>query len=204
MSLQPNNSFLVIFIFIFIASADQTNITAQPGQDARLPCTSPDNKPALFVEWRRTDLRSEYVLRYRNNKINTENQHPSFRDRVDLLDQQMKGGDVSLVLRNVTTGDRGAYKCRVVQTDRKTDTVFTINLDVETSPGGPDGENRGGSGLVVYVVVGLLALVIIIIAASVAACFIHKKDKSQNSNQSSEKPPQSQQPLTDQNQPDEQ
>uniref|UniRef100_A0A3B3UWC6 Ig-like domain-containing protein n=1 Tax=Poecilia latipinna TaxID=48699 RepID=A0A3B3UWC6_9TELE len=114
---------------------DQTNITAQPGQDARLPCTSPDNKPALFVEWRRTDLRSEYVLRYRNNKINTENQHPSFRDRVDLLDQQMKDGDVSLVLRNVTTGDRGAYKCRVVQTDRKIDTVFTINLDVETSPG---------------------------------------------------------------------
>uniref|UniRef100_A0A087X452 Ig-like domain-containing protein n=1 Tax=Poecilia formosa TaxID=48698 RepID=A0A087X452_POEFO len=129
----------LIFIIVFVSSVstDQTNITAHPGQNTSLPCRSPDNKPVIVVEWIRPDLGSEYVLLYRDDQLDPENQHVMFKDRVDLQDRQMKDGNVSLVLRNVTTDDRGAYECRVVQreTNSRTETVFIINLDVLPPPG---------------------------------------------------------------------
>uniref|UniRef100_A0A096M1L5 Ig-like domain-containing protein n=1 Tax=Poecilia formosa TaxID=48698 RepID=A0A096M1L5_POEFO len=128
----------LIFIIVFVSSVstDQTRITAHPGQNTSLPCRSPDNKPVAVVEWIRPDLGSEYVFLYRNRKINSDHQHPSFKGRVDLQDRQMKDGNVSLALRNVTTDDRGAYECQVIQreTNSRTETVFIINLDVLPPP----------------------------------------------------------------------
>uniref|UniRef100_A0A3B5QGX8 Ig-like domain-containing protein n=1 Tax=Xiphophorus maculatus TaxID=8083 RepID=A0A3B5QGX8_XIPMA len=113
----------------------ETNITAEVGQETFLPCRSPDNKPVIAVEWIRSDLGSEYVLLYRNKKINLENQHVMFKDRVDLQDRQMKDGNVSLVLKNVTTDDGGAYECRIIQTNSWMEIVFAIYLDVLNPPG---------------------------------------------------------------------
>uniref|UniRef100_A0A3B3TMR7 Ig-like domain-containing protein n=1 Tax=Poecilia latipinna TaxID=48699 RepID=A0A3B3TMR7_9TELE len=135
MDFLPCASFLLTLMSIIFISTDQTNITAEPGQNTSLPCRSPDNKPVIVVEWIRPDLGSEYVLLYRNKKINSDHQHPSFKGRVDLQDRQMKDGNVSLALRNVTTDDRGAYECRVVPTNSRMEAVLTINLDVQTSPG---------------------------------------------------------------------
>uniref|UniRef100_A0A3B5Q8V7 Ig-like domain-containing protein n=1 Tax=Xiphophorus maculatus TaxID=8083 RepID=A0A3B5Q8V7_XIPMA len=106
------------------------------GQETFLPCRSPDNKPVLVLEWRRSDLGSEYVLLYRNDQIDLENQHVMFKDRVDLQDRQMKDGNVSLVLKKVTTDDRGAYECQIIQTETNSrrKTIIIINLIV-TSPG---------------------------------------------------------------------
>uniref|UniRef100_A0A3Q2P1X6 Ig-like domain-containing protein n=1 Tax=Fundulus heteroclitus TaxID=8078 RepID=A0A3Q2P1X6_FUNHE len=90
---------------------------SEPGQNVILPCRAPDSKPVVAVEWTRTDLGSEYVLLYRNNQFDLENQHPSFKNRVDLQEGQIKTGDVSLVLKNVSTDDRGTYECLLIQTD---------------------------------------------------------------------------------------
>uniref|UniRef100_A0A3B5QVV2 Ig-like domain-containing protein n=1 Tax=Xiphophorus maculatus TaxID=8083 RepID=A0A3B5QVV2_XIPMA len=129
---------LLLLPVSFAARGLSTNITAEVGQETFLPCRSPDNKPVIAVEWIRSDLGSEYVLLYRNRKINLENQHVMFKDRVDLQDRQMKDGNVSLVLKNVTTDDRGAYECRIIQTETnsRTETVFIINLDVLLPPPG--------------------------------------------------------------------
>ncbi|MEQ2169827.1 hypothetical protein GOODEAATRI_029176 [Goodea atripinnis] len=42
-------------------------------------------------------------------------QDRAFKGRVDLLDKEMKEGEVSMLLKNATTADTGVYECRVVQ-----------------------------------------------------------------------------------------
>ncbi|XP_025761614.1 coxsackievirus and adenovirus receptor homolog isoform X2 [Oreochromis niloticus] len=137
-------------------SADQKNITAKSGQDVTLTCRAPDNKDP-HVQWSRADLKEDkLVFVYRNKMPDPENQHPSFKNRVDLQDRQMKDGDVSLILKNVTTNDTGTYNCRV---QRETESMKLINstyLHVDppgqtgghTEDGGKeDGVSRGCPGL---------------------------------------------------------
>ncbi|MEQ2293902.1 hypothetical protein AMECASPLE_038158 [Ameca splendens] len=163
---------------------DQRNITAEPGQNITLPCRAADNKPAIAVEWRRTGLGKEYVLLYRDGRIDPGNQHPSYKNRVDLQDRQMKDGDVSLVLKNLTTNDTGAYECRV-QNEGSLDTKLlrTIQLDVPP-PGDKDGGNKdaGDKDGSIGLIVGLITSVAAVVAAGVlfvmyrrkSACFREK------------------------------
>ncbi|MEQ2301279.1 hypothetical protein AMECASPLE_034279 [Ameca splendens] len=126
----------VLIIFISPVSIDQRNITAEAGQDIILPCRAPDSKPVIAVKWTRTDLGPDYVFLYRDDQISLENQLLSYKNRVDLKETQMKDGDVSLVLKNVTTDDRGTYECRVVQTETNSrTTILIIHLDVLPPPG---------------------------------------------------------------------
>ncbi|XP_035984514.1 coxsackievirus and adenovirus receptor homolog [Fundulus heteroclitus] len=116
----------------------QRIITAEPGDNVILTCRAAENKDVIVVEWSRTDLESDhYVLVYRDNQFFPEGQSPSFRNRVSLLD--VKNGDVSLVLKNVTTNDTGRYECRVdyARNNRRkrslldTEPISIINLTVE-------------------------------------------------------------------------
>ncbi|CAI5660716.1 unnamed protein product [Oreochromis niloticus] len=87
---------------------DQKNITAESGQNISLPCRAPtNNKQILAVQWSRADLKQEYVLLYRDELFVPDDQHPSFKNRVDLQDRQMEDGDVSLILRDVMINDTG-------------------------------------------------------------------------------------------------
>ncbi|XP_023202375.1 uncharacterized protein LOC111611025 [Xiphophorus maculatus] len=142
-------------IFIVLVSADQISreLQFEPGQNINLKCRTPDNKPAAVVEWSRTDLEDEFVLLFRDGKLDPEHQHQMYENRVDLRDQQMKDGDVSLVLNNMVPDDRGIYECRVAQaeTNRKkravldSDPICTFRLSLAPLPGTLDGQskNRG-------------------------------------------------------------
>ncbi|XP_047443064.1 uncharacterized protein LOC125009289 isoform X2 [Mugil cephalus] len=68
-----------------------------------------------------------------SSSTETEDQHPSYKNRVDLQDKQMKDGDVSLTLKDVTTDDSGTYECRVVQ-NRARQIRSIIRLDVAPEP----------------------------------------------------------------------
>ncbi|KAL4008655.1 hypothetical protein ACER0C_002507 [Sarotherodon galilaeus] len=102
-------------MFVLFVSADQKNITAESGQNVTLTCRAPNNNTNI-VEWSRADLGDEYVLLYRDGRFEPDGQHRSFKNRVDLQDRQMKDGDVSLILKDVTINDTGTYECGVVQT----------------------------------------------------------------------------------------
>ena len=72
-----------------------------PGEDAILPCRAADVS-IRAVEWTRPDLDPpEYVLFYRDGHLDTTHLHPSYKDRVDLVDRELKDGDVSLILKNM-------------------------------------------------------------------------------------------------------
>nr|XP_024655447.1 uncharacterized protein LOC101472249 [Maylandia zebra] len=103
--------------YLTVVPPDQKNIIVDSGQNVILPCRVPltSFKPIITVVWKRADLGEECVLSYPNQRFHPENQHPSFKNRVDLQDRQMKNGDVSLILKDVTTDDAGAYECHVVQ-----------------------------------------------------------------------------------------
>ncbi|GLD74140.1 matrix-remodeling-associated protein 8-like protein [Lates japonicus] len=88
-------------------------IRTVPGQTVTLPCRAPRNTNIKAVEWTRTDLETDYVLLYWDEWPDPEKQHPSFQNRVELRDSQMKDGDLSLFLKDVTRDDSGIYKCRV-------------------------------------------------------------------------------------------
>uniref|UniRef100_A0A3P8N755 Ig-like domain-containing protein n=1 Tax=Astatotilapia calliptera TaxID=8154 RepID=A0A3P8N755_ASTCA len=98
-----------IVVYISVVFCNATDVT--------LTCQAPNNN--IIVKWSRADLGAEYVLLYRDDYFVPENQHPSFKNRVDLLDREMKDGDVSLILKNVTINDTGTYECRVVQIGTK-------------------------------------------------------------------------------------
>lgn len=100
---------------MFFLPAAQKNIRAETGQVVILPCQTPDNNPAIVIEWRRNDSIPEYLLLFRDDQLDPENQQPSFRNRVDLLFRPIKDGNASLVLKNVTTDDEGTYECRVIE-----------------------------------------------------------------------------------------
>uniref|UniRef100_A0A3Q4HMF5 Ig-like domain-containing protein n=1 Tax=Neolamprologus brichardi TaxID=32507 RepID=A0A3Q4HMF5_NEOBR len=110
--------------------SDEKVLKAEPRQNVTLPCRAPDKNPAIAVEWTKSDLRAEHVLLYRDEQFDIDDQHPSFKNRVDLQDRQMKDGDVSLILNNVTINDTGTYKCHVFMRGSKTDHISIIHLHV--------------------------------------------------------------------------
>lgn len=171
------------------------NITATAGQNVTLPCRATDGKSVGAVQWRRADLGSAYVLQYRNDHIDPEHQYPSFKNRVDLLDRQIKNGDVSLVLRNVTTDDKGTYECKIVLQLRnsRTETVF-INLDVLPPPDELDGWTKGGR-----VALGVGLGVVGFFLAILGMCLCRNRLKSKQPQQHAEELSERQEPLVDRN-----
>ncbi len=110
----------------------------KPGQDVPLQCRGPTDASVKLLEWSRTDLKSDgYVFFYRNERSYENYQHPSFRGRVELRDPEMKDGDFSVILKNVTINDTGTYECgAIINTSNKTThskIKHLINLTVTDS-----------------------------------------------------------------------
>ncbi|XP_026012816.1 programmed cell death 1 ligand 1-like [Astatotilapia calliptera] len=144
------STLLILGVFVFV-SADQKIITAESGQNVTLPCRAPNNNNKIIVvEWNRADLGDEYVLFYRDEQFDPVNQHPSFKNRVDLQDRQMKEGDASLILKDVTINDTGAYECRVFmrgtnirkRANQDGDPISSIYLRVVDPPGQTGGDKQ--------------------------------------------------------------
>uniref|UniRef100_A0A3Q1FLC9 Ig-like domain-containing protein n=1 Tax=Acanthochromis polyacanthus TaxID=80966 RepID=A0A3Q1FLC9_9TELE len=101
------------------------------GQDVILPCKVPSNIIITAVEWIRPDQEAEYILFYWNRHINSDNQHPSYQNRVDLQDKEMKDGNFSLILKNLMKNDTGRYKCHVFE-EGKNEPISITYLVTET------------------------------------------------------------------------
>uniref|UniRef100_A0A3Q3L201 Ig-like domain-containing protein n=1 Tax=Mastacembelus armatus TaxID=205130 RepID=A0A3Q3L201_9TELE len=93
------------------SSQSQTNITGKPGDVVTLPCRAPGSTKFLAVNWTRPDLDPKEIFVYRDWSFDSVNQHPAFKERVELKNSQMKDRDVSVTLKDVTFNDTGTYKC---------------------------------------------------------------------------------------------
>ncbi|XP_005465537.1 uncharacterized protein LOC102079545 isoform X2 [Oreochromis niloticus] len=191
-------STLMVVLFV---SADPKNISAEFGQDVTLTCRAPNNnKNIIVVEWSRADLEPQHVLLQRIGQFDPDNQHPSFKNRVDLQDRQMKDGDVSLILKNVMINDTGTYECRVQRQRESLSLITSVYLSV-VPPGqsgghkedrrNKDGRREDGS---VILIVGLSVSAVLLVAA-VVGFFIYRKHKQQQS-QETYQPPVELQPVS--------
>ncbi|XP_005811678.1 coxsackievirus and adenovirus receptor homolog [Xiphophorus maculatus] len=148
---------------VWFTCSAQVNIRAEPGQNIVLPCRVANSGPIKVVDWTRDNLGSYRVLLYRSSQFVSDQQHPSFKGRVDLQDRQMKDGNVSLVLRDAAAEDSGTYKCQVVQSGAKnmnSNPNCIINLDVarESRIFKGTGRKAGPSGPVIGLTLLLLLL----------------------------------------------
>ncbi|CAG5965549.1 unnamed protein product [Menidia menidia] len=134
-------------------------ITAEAGQDVSLPCETGTETKILLVEWIRPDLRPDVVLYYRDDHLFQNLQHASFRNRVDLRDEERRDGNASLVLRDVKMNDTGTYQCRLIQGAGAQDLMLisTVHLEVSPPPGAQDAQ------LELTVAVCVLCLLVVVV-----------------------------------------
>ncbi|XP_054863436.1 ICOS ligand-like [Amphiprion ocellaris] len=159
---------LTVYLLVYTCTA-LTNMTTYVGENVTLPCQVPDNyKPFTGLECRRSPQNPKFVFVFRNKRFNQHDQDPSYKNRVDVQDKEMKDGNVSLILMNVTMEDNGEYECRVFQ-GTKNELICSIILEVHP-PGDKveiigdgrdkDGGNKDG-GDMVGLIVGPIGSVIV-------------------------------------------
>ncbi|XP_035771211.1 coxsackievirus and adenovirus receptor-like isoform X2 [Neolamprologus brichardi] len=160
---------LLAGVFVSV-SAEHKSIPVQSGQNVILPCQAPNDKGSIrVVKWTKPDLQKKIVHLYVDRRFDLEDQNPSFKNRVDLQDREMKNGDVSLILKDVTIDDAGTYECSVTQKKDLSPyiTTITVDLDVINSEGQtslPVERSVSGS---VGLVIGLYLPVVLLVVAFV-------------------------------------
>ncbi|CAK6984934.1 nectin-4-like isoform X1, partial [Scomber scombrus] len=138
---------LLLLLFIPVsASKDPEKKTVKPGHNVTLQCHGPKNAKIIILEWSRPDQEDRFVFSCRDGHFRDEDQHPSFRGRVQLQDPQMKDGNVSLILKNVNINDTGTYTCRVSVSNTVPELINTINLTVTGSGQNNQTEERKDGG----------------------------------------------------------
>lgn len=110
-------------------------------QPVSLPCRAPSDNGIVVAEWTRPGLEQQYVLMFKDGWSDPHHQLTSYQNRVELKDRDMKDGDVSIILKNVTRDDTGTYECRVFMREtnnRKkraslpTEPISIVHLEVQS------------------------------------------------------------------------
>ncbi|CAJ1085716.1 CD276 antigen-like [Xyrichtys novacula] len=86
------------------------------GHHCVLPCSL---KPATnvaekTVEWTRSDLNPSYVHIFRQGRLLYDDVNPSFLQRTNLFEQELRNGNMSLKLSDLKISDTGMYTCKLI------------------------------------------------------------------------------------------
>ncbi|KAJ8287166.1 hypothetical protein GJAV_G00048390 [Gymnothorax javanicus] len=122
--------FIAIRTEAFTVLGPAMPLVVQAGRSATLPCSVDTPLPLLDVEvqWIREDIGSLLHM-FQEGETRPESQSPSYRGRAEFFSEQISKGNFSLMLINVTSKDKGLYKC-VVRSDQESHET-TVIMDVE-------------------------------------------------------------------------
>ncbi|XP_035536314.1 butyrophilin subfamily 2 member A1-like [Morone saxatilis] len=121
----------MITVNLTVSDSEPEEVTAWAGDNVTLHCQGPRNASISVLKWIRTDLESDQYVFVRGNSSNQTSQLPSYRGRVELMDPEIKNGDASVILKNVTVNDTGTYECLIStegSEDGGTKSEFTLKV----------------------------------------------------------------------------
>ncbi|KAM6960412.1 myelin-oligodendrocyte glycoprotein-like [Tautogolabrus adspersus] len=118
-------------------------IKASPGDDVILPChvEPPVDVVRLTVEWSKPDLQPDpndrlgnvgYVHLYRDRHEVLDMKIPSYVRRTELLPDDLRRGNISLKMMNVSVEDGGRYRCFIPKLSKSRVRSSIIRLVVES------------------------------------------------------------------------
>ncbi|XP_030581187.1 uncharacterized protein LOC115777418 [Archocentrus centrarchus] len=152
--------------------------TVKSGENATLQCYSSTGAAVSMLMWRNPDLQSEleepdkqlYVLYIRENLSYEIFQLPSFKGRVQLRDPQMKDGDLSVIIKNLSMNDAGIYECYAGYDKEDPQLMSSTNLTVE-EPGPTGGTTEDGGKKSDFVGI-FVSMMVTMIISSVLFCVL--------------------------------
>ncbi|XP_035808997.2 butyrophilin subfamily 2 member A2-like [Amphiprion ocellaris] len=182
-------------------------IIAALGDDVILPCHL---KPIADVQdktvvWSKPDLKPDplnpqrgvdYVHLYRNRMELPDMQIPSYNGRTALFVNELKHGNISLKITNVTLEDHGRYRCFIPKLNGRVseailqlivvpNTVKTSTTELPLNPGNfqtPDPLDKtqpNGDYSTLYVVIPLVVILVVTLVA-VCAYFLERRSQKHN------------------------
>ncbi|XP_069028266.1 uncharacterized protein [Embiotoca jacksoni] len=171
-----NRELVIVMLALSVVQVnpDGKNITRETGDNVPLLCQVVNSSvPIVAINLTRSGLGSEHVLFFRDGKVQRDNQHPSYEGRVELRNLQMDGGDVSLIITNLTVNDSGTYTCEVTRREGNNPVIkSTCNFTLDVRPPGPKSTSPAGpkptspaqpsTDVIVGIVIGVIVIVIVI------------------------------------------
>ncbi|KAI7802968.1 hypothetical protein IRJ41_000886 [Triplophysa rosa] len=126
----PSVHFLSILLMIadgFTVKGPSGPLVVPLGGSVLLPCSvdSLSSLEDLEVEWKKSDSQTLIHL-YQDGDIRPEVQHEDYHDRAHFFTENIKHGNFSLLMKNVTVQDEGQYTCTVHSGQESGETVVEI------------------------------------------------------------------------------
>ncbi|XP_018541234.1 butyrophilin subfamily 2 member A2 [Lates calcarifer] len=173
-------------------------IIAAPGDDVILPCHLEPAVDArgLTVEWSRPDLKPDpsdrwswvrYVHLYRDRRDDLDMKIPSYIRRTTLFTDDMKHGNISLKVMNITSEDEGRFKCFIPNLKSTVKfsfvqlvvdpNLFTTEMPLDprnVRTPGPDSQTRLGIWIL-----GVVGCIMPCLAVTVGGYFIIRRRQKQ-------------------------
>ncbi|XP_073331646.1 butyrophilin subfamily 1 member A1-like [Pagrus major] len=109
------------------AQPSQTIVTLV-GEDVVLPCRlePPLDAVSKSVEWGRPDLEPRFVHVWHEGRNHLANQNPSYKGRTSVSIDNLKQGDLSLLLSAVKLSDNGVYRCYFPQKSKESTVELVV------------------------------------------------------------------------------
>nr|XP_046237030.1 butyrophilin subfamily 3 member A2-like isoform X1 [Scatophagus argus]XP_046237031.1 butyrophilin subfamily 3 member A2-like isoform X1 [Scatophagus argus] len=103
-------------------------ITALRGDDVILPCglKNRTDVSSKTVVWTKPSLDPVFIRVYQNGRLIHQAQHPSYRYRTTLFEDQLVNGNVSLKLSRVKISDAGTYVCSIQLMEMKASVLLIV------------------------------------------------------------------------------
>ncbi|XP_005988032.1 V-set domain containing T-cell activation inhibitor 1 isoform X2 [Latimeria chalumnae] len=118
---------------VFSVKAPAQPTTAKIGQEAVLKCHASPSVPReeLGVEWIKAETNYE-VYSYLEGEHRAKSQHHVYKNRTELIEDQLSNGNIQLRIQRLNLADRGDYRCVVNSTSHFAEALVRLEITCST------------------------------------------------------------------------